>query len=606
MRPFTIRPSAFARPSSPALALLLSLLVGVASMTGRAVLAANLEERLTGDPKVPWQISADTVDYDAATTTYYARGNVVIEKQNTRLVADQVAFNRQAMTASATGHVLMTVGEDVLTGDRLDMDLNRETGVLNDGGVFFKDSHFYIRGQRIEKTGKDTYQAERGSLTTCDGDRPAWVITGRKVNVTVEGYGSAQHAIFKARDMPVLYSPYLIFPVKTKRQTGLLLPEIGYSDRKGFYWDQPFFWAINDSSDATVYVNPMQDRGTKVGLEYRYALSDRSYGAIMADGLKDRQIDDGTEANDKWGYGGDAYTRPNTDRYWLRAKVDQELPAGATARLDLDIVSDQDYLVEFREGRNGFYATRDYFLDAFGRDLDTYDEIERTNQANINKIWDHFSFNSDLLWTDNVIKRRWRETDDTLQQLPRLQLNGTKQQILGSDVYWDMDSEYVYFYREDGDRGHRTDIHPRAYLPMRWGNYLSIEPSAGIRQTTWVMDRWSDDDLAKTSTREIYDLELDLSTELAKVMKSPLAHVDRIRHSIRPKVVYAYIPDQDQSDLPYFTTTDRIDEANQITYSLTHTFTARTTRKAPPPTQGMQDTGTIDPERLSAVQRPRS
>ncbi|BBO89353.1 LPS-assembly protein LptD [Desulfosarcina ovata] len=563
-----------------------------------AARAADLTDHLSGDAKVPWQISADTVEYDAANTTYHARGNVVIEKQKTRLVADRVAFNRQAMTASATGNVVMTVDNDVLTGNQIDLDMNHETGVLHDGSIFFNKTHFYIRGQCIEKTGKDTYRAERASVTSCDGDRPDWVITGRQVKVTVEGYGSANHALFKVRQVPVLYTPYILFPVKTKRQSGLLMPEMGYSDRKGVFWDQPIFWAINDSSDATVYVNPMEERGTKVGLEYRYALSDLSFGTIMADGLKDRRTDDGTEETERWAYDDDTYSRPNTDRYWLRAKIDQELPAGFSAYLDLDIVSDQDYLDDFKGGRSGYHRTLDYFESVFDRDLDTLEDNTRTNKLNINQTWSHYVFNADLLWNDNVVKRRWAEEDDTLQQLPVVMFNGLKQEVLDSGLYWDIDSEYTYFYREDGERGHRTDIHPRAYLPLRWNNFLSIEPSVGWRQTTWVMDRRTDDDLSRTSTREIYDFELDLSTEISKIMASPFGIADRIRHSIKPEVVYAYIPEQDQSDLPYFTSSDRIEEANRITYSLTNTFTARMARPAPPsssPSPGADEPATAPP-----------
>ena len=542
-------------------------------------LAQSITDRLSGSPKVPWQISADTVDYDAASTTYHARGNVIIEKQAARLVADSVSFNHKAMTAMADGHVVMTVGGDVLTGARVELNLDQETGVVHDGTVFLKENHFYIHGDRIEKTGKDTYRAEKGSITSCDGDRPDWVITGRTLNVTIDGYGTATHAVFRARDVPVLYTPYILFPAKTRRQTGLLFPEAGVSSRWGFNWDQPLFWAINDSTDATLYTHYMQERGTKIGLEYRYALANDSYGVIKADGLQDRQIDDGTpEATQKWGYAGDAWDRPNTDRYWLRAKVDQELPWGAKARLDLDIVSDQDYLTEFRDGRSGYNETRNYFLAAFGRDLDTYDENTRTNQLNVNRTWSRYSLNGDLIWNDNVTNRRWEESDDTLQQLPVIQFNGVKQQAFGTGVFWDLDSEYTYFYREDGERGHRSDIYPRAYLPLRWKNFLSVEPSAGWRHTAWVMDRREDDTLDRSAYRQIIDARLDLSTELSKVMGSPVAAVDRIRHSARPRVIYEYIPDQDQSDLPSFTALDRIGEKNLVTYSLTNTLTARTTK----------------------------
>ncbi len=588
MRPLTFKPSS---PATSHAVAVLAILFSVFWVP--CIHAQSLTDRLTGSPKVPWQISADAVNYDAESTTYHARGNVIIEKQATRLVADVVSFNQKAMTASAAGHVVMTVGDDILTGERVELNLDLETGVVHGGTVFLKENHFYIRGDHIEKTGRVTYLAKKGSFTSCDGNQPDWIITGRSLKVTIEGYGSATHAVLKVRDVPVLYAPYLLFPAKTKRQTGLLMPEVGYSDRKGFSWDQPLFWAIGESTDATLYTHYMQERGTKIGLEYRYALTTESYGATMADGMQDRKVDDGTaEATQKWGYDDDDYDRPNTDRYWLRAKLDQELPWGANAKLDLDIVSDQDYLIEFKEGRSGFIETRDYFLEAYGRDLDTYDETTRTNRLNINRTWSRFSLNGDLEWNDNVNNRRWEDTDDTLQQLPVIEFDGTRQQVLDSNFYWDLDSEYAYLFELDGERGHRADVYPRAYLPLKWNNYLSVEPSVGWRQTAWEMDRREDETVSRSSYRQIYDAKLDLSTEFSKVMDSPVTTVDRIRHSLKPRVVYEYIPNQDQSDLPDFDTEiDRIDEANEVTYSVTSTLTARRGKK----------TGTAAPADTDAV-----
>jgi lipopolysaccharide export system protein LptA len=120
----------------------------------RIPMPSPLQTGSAGSPKVPWQISADTLNYDAASTTYHAKGNVVIEKQAARLVADTVSFNHKAMTAVADGHVVMTVGDDVLTGARVELNLDQETGVVHDGTVFLKENHFYIHGDRIEKTGK--------------------------------------------------------------------------------------------------------------------------------------------------------------------------------------------------------------------------------------------------------------------------------------------------------------------------------------------------------------------------------------------------------------------------------------------------------------------
>ncbi|HAO22133.1 MAG TPA: LPS-assembly protein LptD, partial [Desulfobacteraceae bacterium] len=171
------------------------------------------------------------------------------------------------------------------------------------------------------------------------------------MKITPGSYGFVKHSALWVRDIPVAYIPFLIFPVNLKRQSGLLAPEMGHSDRKGIEYTQPFYWAIDDSSDATVYYQYMEKRGNKIGLEYRYVLNEHAKGLIMLDVLNDRQTDIGSpESVEKWGYAGDAYSRPNSDRYWFRMKHDQPLPLGFFGRVDLDIVSDQDYLNEFKDG----------------------------------------------------------------------------------------------------------------------------------------------------------------------------------------------------------------------------------------------------------------
>ena len=157
--------------------------------------------------------------------------------------------------------------------------------------------------------------------------------------------------------------------------------------------------------------------------------------------------------------------RPNKDRYWVRAKVDQNLPAEMTAKLDLDVVSDQDYLKELQDGVNGFDKTRDYFLNTFGRDIDDYNDRVRLNQLNLNRLWSNYTFNADARWYDDVVKRRSGAPDDTLQSLPEVTLDGTKQKIAGTPVYFDLLTGYSHFYREEGTYGQRADLYPRIYYP---------------------------------------------------------------------------------------------------------------------------------------------
>ena len=549
---------------------------------------------LKDDPKAPWHIVADEIHYDDTINQYIAKGNVTITKQDKNLSADYVRFDQKNMKAFANGHVIMIVGQDILTGSRMEVDLNTETGTVYNGSIFLQENHFYIKGDTLKKVGKDSYTADKASVTSCDGDRPAWKITGRNLKITIEGYGFITHSALWVRKVPVLYTPFLFFPVKLKRQTGLLAPQFGYSDRKGTEYIQPFYWAINQSSDATFYVDYMAHRGEKLGLEYRYVLDESSKGTLMYDFLNDRKVDDGSlDSSDKWGYEDDDVLRPNSNRYWFRMKNDQVLPFDFSARLDIDIVSDQDYLHEFKDGLTGFKETDAYFLETFGRDLDDYDDPVRTNSLNLNRIWPAYSLNAEFLWYDNVINRRWGETDTTLQRLPFIEFDGSKQRILTSSFYFDFDSEYTYFYREDGARGHRMDAHPRFYLPYRYKNYFTIEPSIGVRETAWHLDKdeYSPSD-KKRFNRQIYDTKLDLFSEIYQVFNVKGKSIEKIRHTIRPQIIWDYIPEKDQDGYPLFDDSDgietqhedeyslfdgidRIEKQNVVTYSITNTLTLK-------------------------------
>ena len=543
---------------------------------------AEIQEKFFGDDSAePWHILADKIDYDHKTDQYVAKDNVIITKEDRKLTADFVRFNYNTMEVLAVGHVIMTVGEDVLIGDRMEMDLEAEIGTIYNGTVFLKENHFYIRGNKIEKLGENSYFVDKVSLTSCDGENTPWKVTGRKLRVTLEGYGFVDHATLWAKKLPLLYTPFLVFPAKGKRQSGLLPPQIGYSKRKWEQYNQPFYWAINESSDATFYLYHMGRRGDKVAFEYRYVLDNDSKGTIMYDFLKDRKVDDGTQrfeetgilqSSKEWGYRADSVLRPNTDRYWFRWKHDQALPFGFWGKLDLDIISDHDYLHEFKNGYTGFKKTSDYYTDNFGRDLEEYDDSTRTNSLSINKIWSQYSLNAELRWYDNVINRRQENTDTILQTLPLVEFNASKQRIYDTLFYTDLDSEYTYTYSKDGNRFHRLDLHPRFYLPYNFRSYFTLEPSFGVRETLWHVDDYSDGTVEthKVLNRQIYDIKLDLFAEIYKIYNINGKNIKRIKHSIEPQIIYDYTPEQDQEDYP-----DTIEKNNLVTYSITNTFTSR-------------------------------
>jgi hypothetical protein len=75
-----------------------------------------------------------------------------------------------------------------------------------------------------------------------------------------------------------MWLPRAAFPVFRERQSGLLFPRVGISNRRGFQLLQPFYWAIDKTQDVTVSGDI--ETSLRVGIlpEYRYAFSEATHG----------------------------------------------------------------------------------------------------------------------------------------------------------------------------------------------------------------------------------------------------------------------------------------------------------------------------------------
>jgi LPS-assembly protein len=534
------------------------------------ILELKKEGFLEDDAQLPWVLEADELTHDQQLNQYMAHGNVQISKTNKKLTADFIRYNHKTRRAFARGNVVLTVGQDILTGSQLDIDLEKQVGWIENAYLFLKENNFHITADKIEKTGPKTYRIDSATFTTCDGPAPSWKISGKDVKIKEDGSGSAKHAVLHARKMPVLYTPYFYYPARKDRQTGFLMPEFGESGRKGYLYNQPFFWAISESADATFYANYMSDRGIKPGAEFRYILNERSRGTLMLDGFNDDKTDEGGQSSNDYGYrdAGEEVLRTNDSRYWFRMSHHQPAPLGFFAKLDLDIARDQDYLRDFQKGHMGYEDSNDYFRKAFHRQLDDYNDPVRTNRLNLNRLWPKFSFNFEPRWNDDT--RRNINTSETLQRLPFMSFDGEKQNILATPFYFDIESQYDYFWRDSGTRGQRFDVHSRFYIPFRVKKYATVEPSVGLRETGYRLDKNNFDDQPDTdqwSHRELFDTRLELFTEIERVFNIEGQLFERIKHRIRPQITHEFIPDSKQGDLPRFDTIDRIDETNKITYT---------------------------------------
>lgn len=151
--------------------------------------------------------------------------------------------------------------------------------------------YFRLGGERIERTNGNDYRAEESSWTPCrcDGDEaPDWGFRSRRNFAQEGGYVDFQDAVLEIKGIPVLYVPYLKIPIKGERQSGFLMPTFGFESRSGNIYSQPVYLDLGKSRDATLTTDVFENRGTRVGLEYRQQFRTYSGVELRLEGIRDR------------------------------------------------------------------------------------------------------------------------------------------------------------------------------------------------------------------------------------------------------------------------------------------------------------------------------
>lgn len=515
----------------------------------------------------PVTIEADRLNYDEEGDTYDASGNVVIRYEEGILKADDVRVSRVTGESEARGGVELQSGADVLKGESARFNFRDKTGVLYDGEVFFSENHLFLKGRELHKEGEATYRVVDGKATTCDGEAPDWSVTGKEIRVTVDGYGTIRHGAFRVCDVPVFYVPYFLFPVKKTRQTGLLLPRLAYSrDKNGLDISIPFFIALSDRMDATLYQRYMEKRGFQEGLEFRYCQSADSYGVFYGDVLRDEK-----EVSEKRGRLSRTWTE-SRDRWSLYWNHQVTLKPGLYGVVDIKRVSDSWYLRDF--------SSDNYFLRQYGDNQeerfrrinfyadDSLPSLDST--ARVVKDWEWFNLMALGQYTDNFQEV---SNDNTLQKYPEITLTGFTRPLSGTPFQLSLDSAYDYYDREEGTRGHLLNLYPELALPFGNSPYFKIIPRVGFRFVRWDAASEGDSGDGTRGDMTFLTARLEGSTEFSRVFHINGKSVEKIKHTVRPEVEYTYIPSVAQEDRPDFT--DPVVETNRVTYSLVNALTAR-------------------------------
>jgi len=528
----------------------------------------RLKEGVLGNKETPWQITANRMSYSQEEGLIIAEGDVEISRGNQRLVTQRAKYDEGQGIVEVSGGFRLEVNGDVLSGEEGVFDLNRNTGRVLKGKLFLRQNHFYLNGASIEKVGLDTYVIKEFQMTTCDGDRPDWSVRGREIEVTIEGYGKVRDATFRVRNKPLFYLPYGIFPAKTKRQTGFLPPRGGYSSLNGLDLEIPFFWAISDWSDATFYERYIDNRGFMQGLEYRYVAAEDSKGTIMFDILSDKI--DTKDLTDPDQIDVSPQPRTNDTRFWLRSKANQSLPLGIDARLDTDLVSDQDYLREFTGGLYGFEARPDLEAD-FGRDTEEIRSPIRRSALRLDRNREDYGlqFISEYHQRPEDLPQ-----DDTPQPLANGAFSLLPRPLEGLPLFFRFDTDYEYIWRDYGQKGHSLSLTPELSYPLWFGRFMRAQPFASYtRDIQWLED--SPEGINHQS-KDVYHVGTRFSTLLERIFPFDRGKVKELKHKVVPSLSYDYrIPRDEDKTSHWFEPMDVDGKVNLITLSIENFLDAK-------------------------------
>ena len=459
---------------------------------------------------------------DLKNNTLECFGNVYIRRPNELLTADYALMDLKSDQMHAEGNVVYFTQETVVYGVKMDFNFATETGVIFDGRI--ESDKFQLLGEKIERQGIGHFVAIDGEYTTCRDCPASWKMAGSTIDMQVDGYAKMSQVFIKVNDAPALYLPYVIIPIKTKRQSGLMFPRFQLAGENGFTYVQPYFWAISRSTDATLAAGLYSRRGFKAEGQYRYVLTPRSHGQIDAFYLRDKKF----------------IRDPYYNRWAINSGHNIELPWRMEFKMNYLDASDRDYARKIGDipGTGEPALVSEAGLSRTGRDVSVWVSAKRI----------HNLLTPGLTGFDA----------NTVQLLPSVSVATTDHRVFEAlPLNWSLSMNYSRFYRDGPTfdpiypvnfvppsnnfflpgssplrRGQRFNIVPELYFPARIAEVIELLPSVQYRTYGYMFDQ-----NAAAPTSRGYLLA---QTEVATTIES--VYGNSVKHKFRPALTYSNIP----------------------------------------------------------------
>jgi LPS-assembly protein len=497
-----------------------------------------------------------------------AKGNAILKKGNKTIKAEVIEYDEVSEKLITTGNTNIDLEGMSLRGSKLSLKLSDETGSMEDASFNFK------RGDKEEKSvikngtvitkrsydfrgdaktiffeGENKKRLQSGRVTTCEADSDDWYLKSSNMEVnTKTDRVNASNNVVEFKGLPVLYTPYINFSLNKNRKSGFLATTVGTTTKSGFDLQIPYYFNISPNMDATVTARYLGKRGPQADGEFRYLEENYS-------GKNQIQFMKHDEESGK------------DNRYLVKLEHQHKLNNGWSASYNYQKVSD----------------------DAYFSDLATMIQVTSVvnlpQRANINYAGDTWKFNA----LTEKYQTLTNASNSPYQRLPQLDLSGRKD----FDSYiLDFKSQWAYFDRDekftstytDAQRitGSRLTLTPGITVPFtETYGYIKPKLSANVRSYNLNNSSIGNKDILTPIVSVDSGMYFDRTVNLLN---------QNFTNTLEPRLFYVYIPYKDQSALPNFDTgladlnmqtlfsenqfngQDRINDANQLTASITSKF----------------------------------
>lgn len=482
-------------------------------------------------------------------------GGVTLKQGYRTLKGDNATVNRQTESGTLNGDITLREPGVLLRGDSAVFSAQSGEATVTGSQFVLHQQHIRGKAATLDRDAEGIITIEEGSLSYCAPDNDDWILRADSIELDIEkGVGKARGARIEVSGIPVIYTPWLSFPLDDRRKTGFLWPEIANDSNGGLDITTPFYLNLAPNYDALYTPRYIQERGLNNELKFRYLGEQIGLWTLGGSYLN----------NDKR-YEDEFPQERNHDRWLTLAQHNGLFDQRWRSKVDFARASDGNY-----------------FKDLDSGSLDTKRQTSLRQMGSVDYLGDDWLFEFEVQQFQSLADDINNEYKTLPQFTARYRgddtLGGLKPILLGQYSNFDTDLDRV--------TGERIYAEAGLEYPMLWTHGF-LNPTVKYRALDYQL---------QPGLTELADDQPSAGSALASldgglIFERPLSIADTgFIQTLEPRAYYLYSEYDDQQNQPDFDSTeltfsynqlfretrfsghDRLDDANQLALGVTTRF----------------------------------